>query len=103
VTAGERKDSSNPAGGTGRRCASLVSYSNYRLLTRLVYIILVTIEYIVTRETEMIEKIKAWKPVKCDKCAQPAMIASYGKYLCGKHGLEHLKSLKKTLIEGIPF
>jgi len=41
--------------------------------------------------------------MKCDEFAQPAMIASYGKYLCGKHGLEHLKDLKKTQIEGIPF
>jgi hypothetical protein len=51
----------------------------------------------------MIKKIEALKPLKCDECNQPAMIASYGKYLCGTHGLQHLKSLKKILLEGIKF
>lgn len=43
------------------------------------------------------------KPETCDKCDEKPAIVSYGKKLCCKHGLEHLKSLERSKNNGILF
>lgn len=39
----------------------------------------------------------------CDKCEKTPVIHSYGKILCAKHGLEHLKELGDIKKHGIYF
>ena len=43
------------------------------------------------------------KENRTTKCGEPALIKTYGKTLCAKHGLEHLKDLNKIKKHGIPF
>ena len=43
------------------------------------------------------------KENRITRCGEPALIKTYGKTLCAKHGLEHLKDLNKIKKHGILF
>lgn len=53
--------------------------------------------------TKLTSKNASQKQEVCDRCDEKPIIHSYGKLLCAKHGLEHLKEIEKTKKNGIYF